>query len=282
MTSADESLANSFKDNFSYIAAFLSALVGLAAFKGEAESLTLFIVNRDFTLLELAIPFVVFMILAAYVGALAMQSKAMRFTLFPLTKGLEWAANVSALIGLAYPLLVLFAYLLTQAAFQITQGVPDTDNPELLRQILSGIGTAIAVLVMLSLVVQTSSNKLKERYKNKSRTLLIEYAKMLDAGKTTNTTDILSQQHILTSLVQGVLGLKGYGVGSDDLIPMSKKLVDLGIFNSSDLNSIAAIQSAYDAISHGTPLPAKPSIKELGEIIDALAIKLHDVVIKNV
>jgi hypothetical protein len=282
MTSADESLANSFKDNFSYIAAFLSALVGLAAFKNEAESFTLFIVSRDFTLLELALPFVIFMILAAYVGALAIQSKTMRFTLFPLTKGLEWAANVSALIGLAYPLLILFAYLFTQAAFQVTQGIPGADNPELLRQVLSGVSTAIVVVITLPLVIQTSSNKLKERYKNKSRTLLIEYAKMLDAGKTTNTTDILSQRHILTSLVKGVLSLKGYSVGGDDLLHMSKKLADLGIFSSSDLDNITAIQSAYDAISQGTPLPARPSIKELREIIDTLAAKLRDTVVKNV
>lgn len=87
--------------------------------------------------------------------------------------------------------------------------------------------------------------------------------------------------HYSLSLVKGVLSLKGYSVGNDDLLHMSKKLSDLGIFTATDLDAVATIQSTYDAITRGQTSPSKSSLKELGKTIDDLAVKLRDAVIKS-
>ena len=271
----DEPMQNSFKDTFNYIAAFLSVLVGLAAFKDYAEQHSLRIIHWDISILLLTLPFIFSMILATYVGALAMQSRAVNFTWFPLTKILEWIANACALIGLLYPCVVLLAYLSTLAGSYIPN-VTFPGGSEAFSSVLSGIIVVAAAL----LIARVNTNKLKDRYAVNTNEVLAEYYARDATSHAVSGVDILVRYNSLVGLAKSTLRLKGYGVSGDNLSYISKKLSDIGIFSESDIAKAEDVSKVRNSIAHGT-IPTKHSIQETGKMINELANILRESLAKN-
>ena len=147
---------SNFRDNLSYLAAFIAVLFGLSIFRNDISNFYINLFIGSFTIFQLALVFLALMILAMYFGALAILSKSFTFRPFPLTKILEGISNTLAALGLIYPLLVGLVYVVNLIASLIPSSI--TQN------VFFSSATALVIGLGIGAAIRYSSDKFFVRY----------------------------------------------------------------------------------------------------------------------
>jgi hypothetical protein len=149
---------------------------------------------------------------------------------------------------------------------------------EVFSTIISSAATTILAAFVTHFILQIVKNRLTNRYEEKSEELLIEYSSIRDATHAAGTMDILMQYNSLTNLAKSILRLKGYSVTGENLRYISNKLIDLDIFDESDIVKINNVRTVRNNVAHGTQLPTKEviaeTVKAIGELTDKLRAEL--------
>jgi len=263
---------SNFRDNFSYLAAFIAVLFGLSVFRDDISNFYINLFFGSFTIFQTSLVFLVIMILGMYFGALAILSKSFTFRLFPLTKILENISNTLAALGLLYPILVTLVYAVSVIASLIPSSFTQNVFVSSISAGLAGIAIGAAI--------RYASDKFIVRYEIG----LAELRRDVNTEKTPLDKsqpvpyEIVMLYHQLVSLSRSILSLKGYGASGENLINITKNLISLAILKESDLDTVKKIQGTRNKIVHPDhPVSSgqlKTTRRELENLIAQLKVSL--------
>ena len=260
-----------FKDNFNYIVAFVAVLLGLSTFKDIALSSSIVVLAQHFNYFQLSIPFISSMLLASYIGALAMLSKNINFTLFPLTRYLELASYSFAVIGLMYPLLVLVMWLVTL----LTSELAGKDLAKSLQLIILLVQGAIALFVMKQLA--TSKLRLStEQEAAHIRSITFDFNADDIKDVRSKESIFLKKYEETSEIARALLRLKGYGVAKENLSRVAGILADKNVFDDKDLLVAKNITSARNSYAHTGEGLTKQKIDTMIKELEYLQKKIDD------
>lgn len=244
---------NGFKENLNYLVAFIAILVGLLVFKEQAEANSVNLLGLSVSFFWLSIPFLSGMVIAAYIGALAIIAGQVNFTRFPIVKILERVSYTIMAFSLLYPLGVAAAYLMTLLIQLILHIGPMIDSTitESLASLISGLLTG-AVLSMVSF--NYAKNKEKNRIRNQIDTLIInidqvEYAENKDKDGNKELS-FLRHYEELVGLANSYLSAIGYGSAYTNLKKAADILHNIQILDKDDVGTAVKLNEYRNAIAH--------------------------------
>lgn len=263
-------MVNSFKDNFNYLIAFIAVLVGLSAFKDFATTHALTIFAFQINYLYLSVPFIIAMLLAAYLGALAMLSKNINFTLFPLTRYLENTSYFVATIGLLYPILVFLAWLLTLLSSLIL-------NRDLTLIAQSLVTLQAGVLVVLAKRLTASKQRLNIEYEvSRIRSISEELENEKPIKKLPKEAQFLKFYEEVSENARSLLKLRGYGIANENLHRTARMLGDKKIFNLQDVQQATELTRIRNTYAHTGEGLSRQNIESMMKKLERLRKKIDE------
>jgi len=259
---------NIFKESFNYLVTFLAVLFGLGAFKDELSTIKIFIIGKDFNILELSIPFVAFILVATYFGALAMVAKNFTFRPFPLTKILERISYSLAFLGLIYPLILVLVLFVSYTLSSVSQV-----NVNTIALFLSVLG----LLAGFYTSYRFANIRLRDRYEaglSELRKIVVE-TEAINLKKP-SSYEVVMLFHQFSTLSKAILRLKGYGYANDDSYLLGKTLESIGVFNKKDLELVQRLRRFRNRIAHEQIKAKDSELKKARLELEQLISKIKD------
>lgn len=266
-----------FKDQFNYLVAFLAVLAGLMVFKDEASARHILVFGRDYSWLQLSLPFVGTMAVATYAGALTLLVKRWNFTWFALGKYLELFSYAIATLGLLYPLLVPVSLLVS---YSVAHLHADTMSK------VAIVSTVLQLVVMAYGAVRLASSREKEKISAQLSFMGELQTKVIRAeGKTAREpVDVkaLQMQAIerysyVVDRAKAYLRLRGFGVSGESLGRIAQILRSKGVFDDSDVQKATRITNIRNMYVHApSNMTAPASPKRVLDMLEKLNAKLSD------
>lgn len=263
-------MINSFKDNFNYLIAFIAVLVGLSAFKDFATAHTLDIFTFQISYLYLSIPLIIAMLLAAYLGALAMLSKNINFTLFPLTRYLENTSYFVATIGLLYPTLVFLAWLFTLLSSLVL-------NKDLLY--IAQLLVTLQGVMLLALAKKLTVSKQQQSIEygvGRIRSISEGLENEKPVKKLSKEAQFLKFYEEVSESARFLLKLHGYGIAKENLHRTAQMLSDKKIFNLQDVQQATEITRLRNTYAHTGEGLSRQYIESLTKKLERLRKKIDE------
>lgn len=263
-----------FKDSFSYLVAFLAVLVGLGIFKDSAEEHRLMIFGLSFNYLELSVPFIGLILLAVYVGALAMLSRNITFRLFPLTNVLERMSYTFAALGLLYPIVLS----VTVGLSWLAQLLPPVDK-------LGDSLLTVAIVLQATYTAMLAWRYAASRQQDKYEVTLRNLREQVYAAKTPIDTkqispyEIVMLYHQFVSLAKSLLKLKGYGISGENIQTISRSLEELKVFDKQDMRDVRKIRDLRNKIVHTDKPVGRKDLDESRKLLEDLVSKLKEAIL---
>jgi hypothetical protein len=255
-------LPNESVSKSSYLVGFLAVLVGLAAFKDTLAGIQIHIFSLDFSLLDVAIPMVLIMLLATYLSALAQFLANVSITSIPVSKYINIASNAMAILALIYPILFI-ALLGVLKLVEITVNNSDRIQ-DVISIIIAAFSGAFAALTAVNAAIKL--NKIKQE-SELAKTLQEFTVRPL---KRTNTPlDLLKNYEQVVGLIVRYLQLRGYGVGGRGLLVLARILQSKNVFDPSDVDRAAELNELRNNYAHGK---RDLSARELRDALDKIAL----------
>jgi uncharacterized protein YutE (UPF0331/DUF86 family) len=240
----------------------------MAAFKDELSKVDIVVFGNHFSLLAVAVPMIVGILVAAYLGALAHFSSNITITRFALSKYLGIASNAVAILGLAYPMVVGLLVFLTWLLGSINISSDIASN-------LSSVVAAIASLVGAAFSVVASKTLAKLRAE-RDRVELIDKLDELRARHNDATGySLLQQYEALVGYAVGFLKLQGYGFGSRSLAAIARELVRKQVLSPQDADVAGDLNSLRNMYAHGQKELTAAEIKDAVKKINTLRQKIE-------
>jgi len=230
-----------------YLVGFLAALIGLAAFKDALAAIKINVFTLTFSLLDVAIPMVVIMLLAAYLSALAQFLSNVTITRVPLSRLLNVASNATAILALVYP--ILFGILLVCVKL-VEQVVNSTDKSTYILYGITALSAIFAIATSFRSAIVINNAKQEDELAKTLEQIATIKIKFNDLNRT-NPYNFLEQYEELVESIVKYLKIRGYGIGGRGLLPLARILQSKNVYDARDVDDAAVLNKLRNSYAHG-------------------------------
>jgi hypothetical protein len=250
-----------FNDQSNFLVAFVASIIGLLVFRTDLEMVSVSIFAIQISIFSIVLIFIGLMGLSSYVSALAIVSKNINFTLFPLPRYLEKIATYLTVMSLLYPMFVVIIYTISLLASFVSPNALDAAS------LISTMSAVLAGFYLSYVIGRGRQQKEIEDSYLYSGTL---ESRFYDRSDQKNEYSFLEHYQFVTGYAREYLRTLGYGVRASSLSFIFSKLSEKNQISEGDLSIAQEIANTRNQYAHGIKSLSKNDLATLEKKLDYL------------
>lgn len=267
-------MSSKFHDQASYIAAFLAVSVGLMIFRSDIQGININFGFINTSLFWLLVGFVLLLVFATYLSALAVMSEQLNITKIPLTKYIQNVASFFTAVGLLLPIAALIIYLVIAGMTYLSVNNQDLLNMISLAISLFALGVTAGRYATLRNKRQIEHNyslagRYIEQFDKEFKNILIE-ERFHPAKNKDSTYEFLEHYEYVTNYTKEYLRSLGYGVRGNSISFIAKLLLSKEIISNDLSRELFFVGELRNKTAHAITKPTKKEVERARRTLDDL------------
>lgn len=276
-------MSRKFHDQVCYTVAFLAIAIGLMIFRADLSSWSMSIFGWETNAFVLVLIFVAMMVLATYIGALAIVSTNFNFTKFPLTSYLEKASTFLTILCLVSPVALAIVALIIRFFTWIISSVAANET---LLTATNSLGIGLALGIAVGTVTSLNALQRKEKlslerrfYRWEINTNEADFANVIkhnNRSKSSGSQEFLEHYEYVLGYAREYMRSLGYGVRTESIGFIAKFLLDKSIIDADFYNELELVNKLRNETAHATRYISANEKKKAVESLSKLYAVIRD------